>query len=170
MLSDRFLSALKPTHGYITLELLISMSLIAIIMCWSITSYTSHYSQVRHVTGQLYHLLNTARLLASSKKVPINLYPLDTHGRVSNHWNTTHIAIDIGENRYQTITIPKVPLTWRASLGNHQRIIFQANSNTDGEQGRFRIGCIKGYPCYHLVVNYYGHIQRFYPNQSGLRW
>jgi len=154
----------KYTSGYITLELLLSISLITIGMCWSVSTYTSHYSRVRHVTSHLYHLLNMARLLALSKQESVSLYPVNTNGNASDTWSTSHIAIDIGKKRYQTITIPIVPLGWKASLGNHHRVVFQMNSSTDGEQGRFRIGCTASTPCYHLVINYNGHIQTLHPS------
>jgi hypothetical protein len=163
MLSRTRLIIRRCHNGYITIELILSISLMAMGMLWSVSTYTSHYSRTHQVATHLYHLLHSARLLALSKQQSVSLYPVDAYGARSPNWNTTHIALDIGKRRYQTITIPTVPLHWKASLGNHQQVCFQEDSGTDGEQGRFWIGCTASYPCYQLVINYHGHIQKLYP-------
>lgn len=153
----RQLTKKQTANGYITLELLLAISLMAIGLSLSISTYLSHNSRTMSAASYLYNLLHETRLLALIRQEAVTIYPLTSY-----NWTSQSIAIDINNVRYQTINIPMVPLTWRASLGNHQRVVFQPHGGTDGEQGRFQIGCQATYPCIQLIVNYNGHIQRLY--------
>lgn len=139
------LTTWKHHSGYLTLELLLALLLSAI---W-ITCSLHRTPSISQAVEPLYHLLTEARLLAVTQQQNVRVYPIQ-HDMITALGNTIY---------HRTKLPADIPISWHASLGYHQQVVFTPHSGTDGEQGHFTIGCQKPHACYYITINYSGHIR-----------